>query len=56
MAFIDSLLKYVYSYIYTVIKLIRLIRTFLLRNFVELYQKGPYEAIPKPIQNILKII
>ena len=38
------------------IKLLKLIRTFLLRNFVEMYQKGPYKTIPLPIQNSLRVL
>ena len=37
-------------------KLLKLIRTFLLRKFVEMYQKGPYKTIPMPIQNGLSSI
>lgn len=45
------------SYIITqFFKLLKLIRTFLLRKFIEMYQKGPYETIPMPIQNGLSFI
>ena len=37
-------------------KLLKLIRTFLLRKFIEMYQKGPYKTIPMPIQNGLSFI
>ena len=37
-------------------KLIKLLRTFLLRKFIEMYQKGPYKVIPIPIQDRLRKI
>ena len=40
----------------TSFKLLKLLRTFLLRKFIEMYQKGPYKTIPMPIQNGLRFI
>ena len=38
----------------TIKKLLKLIKLILLRNLIEIYQKGPYEIIPYSIQNQLK--